>query len=70
MQNVKMKDEMKAFKSPVDGNTIMKTLSLKEGQLVGKIKKNIEDAILDEKILNTYDDAFKYLMEIKDQYLK
>ena len=70
MQDVKMKDEMKAFKSPVDGNEIMKTLSIKEGKIIGKIKKNIEDAILDEKIPNTYQDAFDYMMSIKDDFLK
>ena len=69
MQNVKMKDEMKAFKCPVDGHEIMKKFSLTEGKIVGKIKKDIENAILDEKIKNTYDDAFKYMMKIKDQYI-
>ena len=70
MQDVKMKDEMKAFKSPVDGNKIMEILSLKEGEIVGKIKKDIENAILDEKIPNSYNDAYDYLMDIKDKYLK
>ena len=31
MKNVKMKDEMKAFQSPVKGNEIMETFSLSEG---------------------------------------
>ena len=70
MKNVKMKDEMKAFQSPVKGNEIMETFSLSEGKIVGKIKKAIEDAILDEKIPNTYDDAHAYMMEIKDQFIK
>jgi len=70
MKNVKMKDEMKAFKSPVDGNEIMKTFSLTEGKVVGKIKKAIENAILDEKIPNSYDDAYSYMMKIKDQFIK
>ena len=69
MQDVKMKDEMQAFQSPVDGNKIMEVLSLTEGKIVGTIKKDIEDAILDERIKNTYDDAYRYLMEIKDKYL-
>ena len=70
MKNVKMKDEMKAFQSPVRGKEIMETFSLSEGKIVGRIKKAIEDAILDEKIPNTYDDAHAYMMEIKDQFIK
>ena len=69
MKNVKMKDEMKAFQSPVKGREIMKTFSLSEGKIVGRIKKAIEDAILDEKIPNTYDDARAYMMEIKNQFI-
>ena len=48
----------------------MKTFSLSEGKIVGRIKKAIEDAILDEKIPNTYDDAHAYMMKIKDQFIK
>ena len=35
-----------------------------------KFPKAIEDAILDEKIPNTYDDAHAYMMKIKDQFIK
>ena len=35
-----------------------------------RIKKDIEDAILDEKIPNTYQDAFDYMMKIKDDLVK
>ena len=70
MQDVKMKDEMRAFQSPVDGKKIMESLSLKEGIVVGKIKQQIEDAILDEAIPNTYEDAFDYMLKIKDDFIK
>ena len=69
MQDVKLRDEMSAFKSPVDGYTIMKTFDLKEGFAIGKIKSDIEDAILDEKIENTFEAALEYMMSIKDKYL-
>jgi len=69
MQDVKLRDEMRAFKSPVDGHTIMKTFDIREGQKIGLIKNDIEDAILDEKIDNTYEAAFNYMMSIKDKYL-
>ena len=68
MKDVVMRDEMRAFQSPVDGNKIMEVLKLKEGRKVGEIKKDIENAILDEVIPNTYEDAFEYMMKIKDNY--
>ena len=70
MKDVKMKDEMKAFQSPVNGMKIMETFKLTEGKTVGLIKKDIEDAILDEKIPNTFEDAFNYMLKIKDNYIK
>ena len=70
MQDVKMKDEMKSFQSPVGGAKIMEVFSLKEGKVVGEIKKSIEDAILDETIPNTYEDAFNYMLKIKDNFIK
>ena len=69
MSDVKTRDEMKAFKSPVDGYEIMKTLHLKEGLKIGLIKKKIEDAILENIIENNHDQAYKYMMEIKDDIL-
>ena len=52
MSDVKTRDEMKAFKSPVDGYEIMKTLHLKEGLKIGLIIKKFEDAILENIIEN------------------
>jgi len=69
MKDVKLRDEMRAFKSPVDGNIIMKTFSLKEGKLIGKFKTRIEDAILDGKIENNYDAAYKFMLTIKSKVL-
>ena len=69
MKNVKLRDELKNFQPPIDGIEIMKVLNLKAGKDVGKIKNNIKDAILDGKIENNYEDAFKYMMSIKDQLL-
>jgi len=68
MQDVVERDNFRAFQSPVRGDEIMKVCGLKEGKQVGQIKSAIEDAILDGKIENTHKAAFKYLMEIKDNY--
>ena len=67
MQDVKLRDEMKAFQSPIRGDEIMKTFNLKPGREVGQIKKAIEEAILDGEIPNDYDAAFDYMMKYKKQ---
>jgi len=69
MSNVTERDAMKAFQSPVRGTEIMEICGLTEGQKVGKIKEAIEEAILDGKIDNNYNQALTYLMEIKKDYI-
>jgi putative nucleotidyltransferase with HDIG domain len=67
---VEEKDKLRAFQSPVRGEVIMKVCNLKPSKKVGEIKKAIEEAILDGKIGNNYEEAFQYLLEIKDEFLK
>ena len=69
VREVKEKDKLRAFQSPVRGETIMEVCNLKPSKKVGDIKKAIEDAILDGIIENTYEDAYEYLLKIKDNYL-
>lgn len=63
-------DKLRAFQSPVHGEEIMELCGLKPGPTIGKIKKAIEEAILDGKIPNEYEPARKFFEEIKDGYLK
>ena len=65
MQDVKLRDEMKAFQSPIRGEEIMKTFKLKPCRQVGQIKKAIEEAILDGEIPNEYEAAYKFMMKMK-----
>jgi poly(A) polymerase len=69
MQDVKLRDEMTAFQSPVSGKIIMTDLNLTEGPAIGKIKSAIEEAILDGIIPNEYDAAYNFMIKIKDDYL-
>jgi tRNA nucleotidyltransferase (CCA-adding enzyme) len=65
MQDVKLRDEMLSFQSPIRGAEIMEVFSLKPGREVGKIKKAIEEAILDGEIPHEYDAAYEFMMKIK-----
>lgn len=67
---VKEKDKLRAFQSPVRGEEIMAICGLNPCKKVGIIKSAIEEAILDGKIGNNYDEALRFLYEIKDDYLK
>jgi len=68
MKNVMEKDTLKAFQSPIKGKEIMNICGIKEGPMVGHIKKSIEDAILDGKIDNNYESAKNLLNKIKSNF--
>ena len=66
---VEEKDKLRSFQSPVRGEIIMEVFKLKPSKLVGEIKSDIENAILDGRIKNNYEDAFEYLLSIKEKHL-
>ena len=65
MNSVFEKDHIKSFQSPVRGKEIMKVCNINEGPNVGKIKKRVEEAILNGDIQNTHQEALAFLMKIK-----
>ncbi len=69
VMEVEEKDKLRAFQSPVRGETIMEVCNLKPSKKVGEIKTAIEEAILDGIIGNNYEEAYEYLLKIKDKYL-
>lgn len=65
---VEEKDQMRNWKNPISGDDIMRVLNTKPGPIIGKVKDRIKDAILDGDISNNYEDAYQYLLKIKDEY--
>jgi len=70
IEEVLEKDKLRAFQSPVRGEEIMKESGLKAGPTVGKIKKALEDAILDGVIPNEYEATREYFEKIKGDYIE
>ena len=66
---VEDKDKLRAFQSPVNGEEIMRICNLTPSKKVGEIKSAVEEAILDGKIGNNYEEALAYLMKVKDSFL-
>lgn len=64
-----VRDNLRAFQSPLRGEEIMELCNIKPGPTVGRIKEEIERAILDGEIPNEYEAAKGYFEKIKDIYL-
>lgn len=70
MREVEERDRLRNWQPPVRGDEIMRVCGLAPGPLVGKLKKIIEEAVLDGKIPNEHDSALEYLLQIKDEVLR
>jgi len=66
VRDVKERDKLREFQSPVRGEEIMEICNIPPSKKVGEIKTAIEEAILDGEIGNNYEEALEYLMKIKD----
>jgi poly(A) polymerase len=70
MREVEEKDRLRAFQPPVRGDEIMRVCKLEPGPLVGRLKKMIEEAILEGIIPNEHDAALEYLLKMKGKVLE
>jgi poly(A) polymerase len=65
MKEVEESDRLRAFQPPVRGDEIMAAFGIRPGPEVGRLKKLVEEAILDGLIPNEHDAAVEYLQKIK-----
>lgn len=66
---VEEKDRLRNWQPPVKGDEIMAVCGIPPGKDVGRLKKAIEEAILDGIIPNEHDAALEYLFRVKNEIL-
>ncbi len=64
MVQLEEKDHLRNFQPPVTGEKIMEVFNLKPGRVVGDIKEEIREAILEGTIPNEFQPAYELMIEI------
>ncbi len=64
MIELEEKDNVRNFQPPITGDEIIKLLNVTPGRIIGEIKEEIKEAILDGIIKNNRQEAYELLMSI------
>jgi putative nucleotidyltransferase with HDIG domain len=67
LQEIEERDNIRNFQPPVTGEIIMEYFNLPPSKIVGEIKDEIKEAILEGKIGNDFEEAFALMKIIGDR---
>ena len=68
IREVEERDRVMNFNPPVTGERIIEVFEIEPSKLIGDIKNEIKEAILDGKIKNDEEDAFQLMLEIGERH--
>ncbi|QCK16028.1 CCA tRNA nucleotidyltransferase [Mangrovivirga cuniculi] len=64
MKEVEEKDHLRNFQLSITGEDIMKTFDIKPSKVIGEIKDEIREAVLEGTVSNNYEDTYPLMIEI------
>jgi poly(A) polymerase len=62
LRDVEEKDQIRNFQPPISGREIMDIFQLTPCKIVGDLKNEIKEAILEGKIKNNYNEAYEFML--------
>lgn len=62
LRDVEEKDQIRNFQPPISGKEIMDIFQLTPCKIVGDLKNEIKEAILEGKIKNSYNEAYEFML--------
>jgi poly(A) polymerase len=67
MRRVEEEDQLRNFQPVITGELIMQTFEITPGRIIGDLKTEIREAILEGKIKNVLEEALPFLLELGDK---